>query len=159
MTEAEFRCAAVVVVQRVDLARLAAFATEEFDPWNPPAELYELWIEWDFAMEEGFQRCVDDTAYLAAPYVFRSAFSEETIECVRNEVGDPPPLFDLSSGSGTLSDLESYYVDIDLLTLIVDEALETCYLPSEQELFDDVYQRLDEIYSDSFEGEPDSLAT
>ena len=160
-TEADMQCAAVAVVEQVDLDRMTHLQ-ETTDPDNPPEELVDLWIQWNVAFEDGMIRCTRDDLYWAMPGLYRGGFSDETIDCVSNAVGDTT---ELRFGIGVTSQAE-FDAAVEALQdflLVSLDAMATCHSYDEADLYEDWLAWVDADFQDGETGtqggEPDSVTT
>ncbi len=158
-TEIDLQCAAVEVVNEVDLFRLNELIVEE-STGNPSAEVFDLSRQYVRALQSGYSKCAFDPLYALAPALHRN-FSPETIACSDREVGDAAALIDSFSAldlDATLTEAE-YFLELAALRQQFLRPIEDCLGSDEVAMFDAWMAWFFADQTPLELGEPESLST
>lgn len=158
-TPADVECAAVEVVESVDLNRMYELtAAGGLD--NPTVELINLYEEYSLAFGRGHELCSHDLLYVLVPGFLRN-FSVDTVECARDAIGDVEALLRRFSelGADLSLNYEQYVLELDLLGRRLLAMVEGCISSDEQALFERWSSWVLGLEFGSEGAEPESLST
>lgn len=159
-TENDFRCAAVEVVQTIDLDRYLQLANAE-DPNNPSAEFSNLQEQFHGAVVAGLDRCAHDALYLLIPAVERN-FDSDTVRCVREAMGSTTEEL-LASFRQLNNDFTIRFDEFERRRAELQREIiipvEQCHAPYEAEAYEEWFSWFTTFAPSGDLGEPDSLSS
>ena len=160
-TEADMVCAAVNVVETVDLGRLLDLSLSS-DPANPSDELIVLSSQYWWAFDEGYTKCSANALYDLSPAILRN-FSAETIDCTVAELGSAEELaaqYEALAVDETIA-LADFIIEVEILERRLTDAVKGCHSAEETDLFEDWTAWLQDLSEQQNlnVGEPDSVST
>lgn len=156
---ADVRCAAVEAVNNVDLPRLLELEqSADFD--NPSQELVALSNQFLEAIVVGHEKCISDPLYQLDPGIHRN-FSEETVACVREDIGDVPAFaegFEALLTDTSLTESE-FVLQFEIQHRQLTDTVEGCHSTEEAKAFEEWLDFINGGPTTFSGGEPESLST